>query len=410
MNRTRSVFVWALSVAVALALSPALASPANDDFANAEEIAAVPFSASVNTSGATEEFLEPTFCGMTNTIWYRFTPGADDHLVANTFGSDFDTVIAVYTQGPLGLGVADLNLVQCNDDFDGRQSQLDFDATGGTTYYIQVGGWNGQTGNLEFVLAETGAISGTVTNSDGDGLSDICVSALLGEFNYVGFAYTNFDGTYALSDVGPGTYKVVFDDCYYPPRYVEQFYNGKPDFASADPVSVASGTTTTGIDAVMAPLPPPPPPTDLAVTGMSIENVPLQTDYGPAGYSGWVRRVHVSVANLSEVTPSFPALVRVDVCPETLGGCSTIGAAQLDVPAGETVEQTFKWNGFGGAGDFQVTATICSPQPDSNLGNNSATMDHYVIVGGTGFGVSLVPGLFFGPPFPYYCYEVFVVG
>jgi hypothetical protein len=45
-----------------------------------------------------------------------------------------------------------LTSVACNDDRCGLGSQIDFQATQGTTYFVQVGGYNGQEGNFELVL------------------------------------------------------------------------------------------------------------------------------------------------------------------------------------------------------------------------------------------------------------------
>jgi hypothetical protein len=68
---------------------------------------------------------------------------------ANTFGSDYDSGIAVFT-GTRGS----LSLVLCNDDaITGQftQSNLNFDAVAGTTYYFMVGSCCGQDGgNLVF--------------------------------------------------------------------------------------------------------------------------------------------------------------------------------------------------------------------------------------------------------------------
>jgi len=52
-------------------------------------------------------------------------------LEADTFGSNYDTVLSAWT-GTQGA----LNLVACNDDFGGAQSKITFAATAGTTYYF----------------------------------------------------------------------------------------------------------------------------------------------------------------------------------------------------------------------------------------------------------------------------------
>jgi len=67
---------------------------------------------------------------------------------ADTFGSNFDTVLAAFT----GTALSNLQAVGCNDQAGSPQSRLVLNLTGGTTYYFQVGGYYGQTGNLVFNL------------------------------------------------------------------------------------------------------------------------------------------------------------------------------------------------------------------------------------------------------------------
>ncbi|MGH9196890.1 MAG: thrombospondin type 3 repeat-containing protein, partial [Acidimicrobiia bacterium] len=69
-------------------------------------------------------------------------------LNANTAGSDYDTVLAVYT----GTSLADLSVVACNDDVIGVQSRLLVSATAGQTLFFQVGGFFESQGNLVFNL------------------------------------------------------------------------------------------------------------------------------------------------------------------------------------------------------------------------------------------------------------------
>jgi hypothetical protein len=136
------------------------APPANDDFGNRETITAIPFSASVDTTEATFEGAEPDpgddpiFCGfeVDNTVWYQFTPTSNAVVAADTFGSDFDTVLAVWT----GPALNTLSLVDCNDDTADLDSEVLFHALRGTTYLIQIGGFDGESGTLEFHLKVSG--------------------------------------------------------------------------------------------------------------------------------------------------------------------------------------------------------------------------------------------------------------
>ena len=125
--------------------------PPNDDFVDAY-IAPDPreYADAQLTTGATTELSEPSPCGdIGSTVWYSFTPSSTETLTMNTFGSGFDTVLALYT----GPSVGSLALVRCNDDFGGGlQSQVRFSVAAGTTYHIQVGGFNGAGGSLTLNL------------------------------------------------------------------------------------------------------------------------------------------------------------------------------------------------------------------------------------------------------------------
>ena len=140
-----------------LVATPAFAAPANDDFANATVISKLPSHSHENTIGATVEGGEPTStCNtMGETVWFEFTPGSNMDLDANTFGSradggsyrgEYDTVIAVYTYD------GSFTQVTCDDDAatypDSKDhvSDVSFAATGGTTYYFQVGTYDVDVG------------------------------------------------------------------------------------------------------------------------------------------------------------------------------------------------------------------------------------------------------------------------
>ena len=81
--------------------------------------------------------------GFGNGVWYQFTAPVNGLLIVDTFGSDFDTGLAIYT------GSCDaLTEAACNDDTGGVNSQVTMPATGGTTYSILAGGYSAHAGNL----------------------------------------------------------------------------------------------------------------------------------------------------------------------------------------------------------------------------------------------------------------------
>jgi Carboxypeptidase regulatory-like domain len=98
--------------------------------------------------------------------------------------------------------------------------------------------------------ATAGTISGTVTEAaSGEPLEgvEVCAYALAFE-DWACDEETASDGTYTLSGLFSGEYEVEF---WSGGRYLTQFYDGKAHWWEADPVSVGTATTTTGIDAAL---------------------------------------------------------------------------------------------------------------------------------------------------------------
>lgn len=105
-----------------------------------------------------------------------------------------------------------------------------------------------------------GAITGVVTDSAHGGVGNIRVEAYasVADFNggnngtVAAMTETAADGSYTLSDVPAGSYFIVFNlQGGGNPNYVQQFYNNKSTIESADPVTVAEGSTTSDINAVL---------------------------------------------------------------------------------------------------------------------------------------------------------------
>ncbi len=122
-------------------------APSNDDFNTPVVISQVPYSTSLDTFGATQAVDDPTIpkCNLNRaqaTVWYRYTPSQSGTLSADTVGSDYDTVLAVWS-GSRG----NLTLVECNDDRSftphDQDSELVASLRAGTTYYIMAGKYSG---------------------------------------------------------------------------------------------------------------------------------------------------------------------------------------------------------------------------------------------------------------------------
>ena len=122
------------------------APPTNDDFDTATQVPGLPYTDQIDTSEATTAFDDPDCVGNGPTVWYTYTPNQEMRIAADTFGSDYDTTLSVYT-GSRG----NLNYIDCNDDVGGLQSRVVFDAMANETYYFMIGAYaSGPGGNLVF--------------------------------------------------------------------------------------------------------------------------------------------------------------------------------------------------------------------------------------------------------------------
>jgi len=129
-----------LVLAVLLPPASGATSPlgGSDDFGSAIPVNALPFSDVTDTTGATTAPDDPLLdCGGfkqgNNTVWWQYTAARDGVVLVDTFGSSYDTVLAIWT-GARGA----LTAVACNDDAGARYSQLWIEAVAGRTYYIEV--------------------------------------------------------------------------------------------------------------------------------------------------------------------------------------------------------------------------------------------------------------------------------
>ena len=148
------VVATVLGIITTAAAGTAIAQPANDGIRGATDIVALPFSDTVLTTDTAAAAEVPSDCGIGHTVWYRFTASADGFVRADSLGSNFDTVIAVYLVA--GAGPSE---IACNDDSVDLQSVLVVPVAAGETYLFQAGGCcssRGDSGELTFNLAESG--------------------------------------------------------------------------------------------------------------------------------------------------------------------------------------------------------------------------------------------------------------
>jgi subtilisin family serine protease len=150
--------------AAVAALLEASGRPLNDDLANAILLAGDSGSVIGSNLAATAQAGEPTHAGVGggSSVWWRWRAPQSGRATLSTFGSDYDSVLAVYT----GPGVRRLMEVASNNDSAGLlQSEVEFAATAGTLYRIAVDGSQGAEGNIVLNYASVGA-SATNDNFD----------------------------------------------------------------------------------------------------------------------------------------------------------------------------------------------------------------------------------------------------
>ena len=113
----------------------------NDEISGATAITALPYTTAQSTATATANPNDPvhscTGLRDSNSIWFRYTAGFTGVALAATAGSNYDTVLAVYS-GSTGAGTE----LACNDDTSGSlQSRATWNVTNGQSYLIEVNGY-----------------------------------------------------------------------------------------------------------------------------------------------------------------------------------------------------------------------------------------------------------------------------
>lgn len=105
---------------------------------------------SYSTYGTTNSTGATNSCGISGTRakWSFFFATTSERVILRTEGSDFDTILAVFTYNGVSLVQ-----IACDDNGGPNgTSRVEFDMVAGTTYYIAVDGVNGATGNVRLQL------------------------------------------------------------------------------------------------------------------------------------------------------------------------------------------------------------------------------------------------------------------
>jgi CSLREA domain-containing protein len=148
--------------------------PANDNFVNAQIIGGCSAIVTATDFAATRESAEPSHApndasslSPNHTVWYQWQATSTISTTITTAGSDFDTILAVYT----GSNLSSLTRLAFNDDAQAGvivTSSVTFNATAGTVYSIAVDGWRGDRGGVRLNLFGCPCPSSLVVNDNGD--------------------------------------------------------------------------------------------------------------------------------------------------------------------------------------------------------------------------------------------------
>jgi hypothetical protein len=152
----------------------ATTGPPNDNFGNAQALSGGSGTVNGTNVFASKETAEPNFpvnTGGGRSVWYNWTAPGTGQATFDTNGSTYDTLLAVYT----GASVNALTVLASNDDISPTnappprniQSRIIFSVTAGTTYRVQVDGFDGDQGSIVLNWTAPGAPSPTPTPTPG---------------------------------------------------------------------------------------------------------------------------------------------------------------------------------------------------------------------------------------------------
>ncbi len=132
----------------------------NDDFETPYQLPPSATTLVVYTGDASKQTDEPDHAGETGgkSIWFSFMPLANTLVTLDTAGSDFDTVLAVYS-GTEGAAIDELALLAANNDSGaaGGVSEVSFVALAGASYFIAADGVGGSGGRLRLNIINSPA-------------------------------------------------------------------------------------------------------------------------------------------------------------------------------------------------------------------------------------------------------------
>lgn len=157
--------------------------------ADAEPICVGTISGVTTTALSTDGTVDCAFAGAGTgfDLWYTYTPGEGGPITIDTRGSSFDTVLSVH----LGCPGSPANQIACNDDIcfnnvppncspSNLDSEVNFTGVAGTTYFIRVAGFAGDSGSFQLTISQDtmfpciGPTAGGTTDCNENGILDEC--------------------------------------------------------------------------------------------------------------------------------------------------------------------------------------------------------------------------------------------
>jgi len=193
------------------------------------------------------------------TAWDGATPAVNVYVTAYRYsGSTWQSVRSDYTDnagqydingltaGTYRVGFSDYNYNYLPEYYDNQP-----DVASATDVAVVL---NATTSGINAALDAYGHIAGKVTAADGmTPLANIYVTAYRysgSSWQAVNSATTNSAGQYDIGRLTAGTYRIGFSDYNYY-NYLPEYYDNKPDVASATDVAVALNATSSGINAAL---------------------------------------------------------------------------------------------------------------------------------------------------------------
>jgi hypothetical protein len=246
--RRMSYLLQVVCLAFALFSSATNAQPLNDDCVNALPIGVGRYTGEVRS--ATRDGAATCSTSTQGYVWFRYSATGSGRVGANTFGSNFGTVLSVHDPLVDGCpgGVSDEMV--CSR---AQSSPAGFNAVAGNQYLVRVAA----IGQVNLHIQPSGSASGQVTReSDGQPLDAVSVR-LYNEFDPryynpppIATVTTDALGNYLATGLRPGIYRAQTEVTGYVGEVFAELSGGgyAADPTAGTPITVSTATTTPGIN------------------------------------------------------------------------------------------------------------------------------------------------------------------